>query len=44
MDIVVDPYTSAKKAEVEFVLNSWDDVKVVEPKSFAAIKDLTTNA
>ena len=44
VDIVVDPYTSAKKAEVEFVLNSWDDVKVVEPKSFAAIKDLTTNA
>ena len=44
VDIVVDPYTSAKKAEVEFVLNSWDDIKVVEPKSFAAIKDLTTNA
>jgi len=44
VDIVVDPYTLADQADVRFVLNSWDDCVVVEPKSFAAVKDLTTNA
>ena len=43
IDIVVDPYSLKKKAEVEICLNAWHDCKVVEPKSFAAIKDLTTN-
>ena len=44
VDIVVDPFTLADQADVRFVLNSWDDSVVVEPKSFAAIVDLTTNA
>ena len=44
VDIVVDPYTLAAQADVRFVLNSWDDTVVAEPKSFAAVVDLTTNA
>ena len=44
VDIVVDPYTLAAYGDVRFVLNSWDDCKVVETASFAAIVDLTTNA
>ena len=43
VDIVVDPYTGADTGEVKIVLNAWNDVKVVEPKSFAAIKDITTD-
>ena len=42
VDIVIDPYTLAAYGDVRFVLNSWDDCVVVEPKSFAAIKDITT--
>ena len=42
VDIVIDPYTLAANGDVRFVLNSWDDCVVVEPKSFAAIKDITT--
>ena len=44
IDIVVDPYTLAANGDVRIVLNSWDYCKVVEPASFAAIVDLTTNA
>lgn len=40
IDIVVDPYTSALVAEINITLNAWNDVKVVEPKSFAAIVDV----
>lgn len=40
LDIVVDPYTSKKTAEIEICLNAWNDVLVAEPKSFAAIKDI----
>lgn len=42
IDIVIDPYTSARKAEINMVLNAWNDVKVVEPKSFAAMVDVVT--
>jgi HK97 family phage major capsid protein len=42
IDLVVDPYTLADYADVRIVLNSWDDCVVVETKSFAAIKDITT--
>ena len=42
VDIVVDPYTLAANGDVRIVLNSWDDCVVVNPKSFAAIKDITT--
>lgn len=40
MDLVVDPYTLAASAQVRLVMNCWNDVKVVEPKSFAAIVDI----
>ena len=40
IELVVDPYTLASNGEVRYVLNSWDDCKVVEPKSFAAVKDI----
>ena len=43
IDIVVDPYTGARTGEVYTTLNAWNDVKVVEPKSFAAIVDITTD-
>jgi len=38
IDIVVDPYTSARKAQVNIVLNAWNDCLVAEPKSFAVLK------
>ena len=41
LDIVVDPYTSKRTGEVEICLNAYNDVLVAEPKSFAAIKDIT---
>ena len=44
VDIVVDPFTLAANGDVRIVLNSWDDCKVVEPASFAAVVDLTTAA
>lgn len=43
IDIVVDPYTGARNGEIYITINAWNDVKVVEPKSFAAIKDITTD-
>jgi len=42
IDVVVDPYTLAQNGDVRIVLNSYDDCVVVNPKSFAAIKDITT--
>lgn len=44
VDVVVDPFTLAENGDVRIVLNSWDDCVVAEPKSFAAVVDLTTNA
>lgn len=41
LDFVVDPYSSKKTGEVEICLNAWSDVLVAQPKSFAAIKDVT---
>lgn len=41
VDIVVDEVTLADQADIRIVLNSWDDCVVAEPKSFAAIKDIT---
>ena len=40
IDIVIDPFTAARKAEIIMTLNAWNDVKVVEPKSFAAVVDV----
>ncbi len=39
LDITVDPYTRAKEAIVELVVNSWVDIGVRHPESFAAMKD-----
>lgn len=40
LDIVVDPYTLAKSAQIVLTLNAWNDVLVAEPKSFAVCKDI----
>jgi len=39
VDLVVDPYTKAKNAVINLVINSWWDLAVRHPESFAAIKD-----
>ena len=39
-----DVLTAGSTCTGNLVLNSWDDCKVVEPASFSAIVDLTTNA
>lgn len=44
LDLVIDPYTKARTGEVVLTINAWNDILVAEPKSFAAIKDITTNA
>jgi HK97 family phage major capsid protein len=40
IDLVVDPYSSAKNALVTLVINSWWDIAVKHAASFAAIKDI----
>lgn len=39
LDIVVDPYTLATKAQVKVTVNSWWDIALRHAQSFAAIKD-----
>ena len=39
LDIIVDPYTAAGKAQVKIWTNSWWDVAVRHAQSFAALKD-----
>ena len=39
IDLVVDPYSSAKNALVTLVVNSWWDVAVRHAASFSAMKD-----
>ena len=41
IDIVVDPYSAKRTAEIEITINAYHDVKVIHPESFAAIKDIT---
>lgn len=43
VDIMVNPYTKAKEALVELVVNSYWDVGVKRAGSFAAIKDALTS-
>lgn len=38
-DLVIDPYTRSKEALVTMVINSWWDIAVRHPQSFAAMKD-----
>lgn len=42
LDVVIDPYTLKKEAEIEVTMNAWHDVLLGHVESFAAIKDLTT--
>ena len=39
--ISVDPYTSLKNAQVEVVLDSYYDIKVVQPEAFSIVTDIT---
>lgn len=40
IDIVIDPFTAKRTAEIEITINAYHDVKVVRPESFAVIKDI----
>lgn len=44
LDIVVDPYSAKKTAQVEYTVNSWWDVGVRHAAQFAHIKDIDTTA
>lgn len=43
MDITVDPYTAKKKGVVEIGANTYWDVAVLRPESFAAMQDVRVN-
>lgn len=40
LDIVVDPYSAKKTAQIEYTVNSWWDVGVRHAAQFAHIKDI----
>lgn len=42
-DLVVDPYSRSKESMVVLVINSWWDIAVRHPESFAAMKDALTS-
>jgi HK97 family phage major capsid protein len=42
LDIIVDPYTAAKNAQVNVFIHSWWDVAVRHAQSFAAMLDALT--
>ena len=42
LDIIVDPYTAAKSAQINVFIHSFWDVLVRHAESFAAVKDATT--
>lgn len=42
MDITVDDKSRKKDGYIELIVNLFADVAVLEPKAFAAVKDLTT--
>jgi HK97 family phage major capsid protein len=46
LDLVVDPYSLKKKAQIEMTVNTWWDIAVRHAASFCAIKDanITTPA
>lgn len=39
LDVVVDPYTLAGKAQIKITVNGWYDIALRHKESFAAIKD-----
>ncbi len=42
LDIILDPYTQARKATVRLTLNGFYDVMVLRAESFAAMQDIDT--
>ena len=42
LDIIVDPYSLKKKAEVETTVISYGDIGILQPGAFAAMKDALT--
>lgn len=42
LDIMVNPYTKAKTAQVEVIVHAWHDIGVRHAASFAAMKDALT--
>jgi HK97 family phage major capsid protein len=42
LDIIVDPYSLKKKAEVEVTVISFGDIGILQPEAFAAMKDALT--
>jgi hypothetical protein len=43
LDIIVDPYTLKKQGDIEITVNTFADIAVAHPESFAAMKDALTN-
>jgi HK97 family phage major capsid protein len=43
IDIIVDPYSLKKKAEVEVTVISYGDIGILQPEAFAAMKDAKTS-
>jgi hypothetical protein len=42
IDIIVDPYSLKKKAEVEVTVISYGDIGILQPEAFSAMKDIIT--
>jgi HK97 family phage major capsid protein len=42
MEVLTNPYTKAKTAQTELIINTFNDVLVTRPQSFAAMKDALT--
>lgn len=42
VEFIVDPFTAKRKAQVEITANTFYDIKVARPQSFAGIKDALT--
>lgn len=42
LDIIADPYTLKKKAEIEVTVISLGDIGIIQPEAFAACKDIKT--
>lgn len=42
IDIIVDPYSLKKKAEVEVTVISYGDIGIIQPEAFSAMKDIIT--
>jgi HK97 family phage major capsid protein len=43
IDIIADPYSLKKKAEVEVTVISYGDIGIIQPEAFAACKDIKTS-